>query len=306
MGEKGSLSPAAREEIQRLSGPRPLQYLRQALLAWIVIFGAVYLAVQADTWWATLLAIFVVATRMNILGLLVHEQAHFLGFRGKWADLLANSLTAYPLMLLTIEGYAKVHLSHHKYYFSDRDPDLARKSGPDWTFPMPWSRLLKLFLADFTGLSIIKLVKGKRLDADVFHRPHPLPQWVRPAFILGILALVTYFGVWKLFAIYWLVPLLFVFPTIVRLGAISEHVYVPGGTVAETTPLLIQQWYEKLLLPNLNFAMHPYHHWHPAVAWCNLPKVHQIYQREGLVNESNVFHGYVHYIRHLQHAPAPA
>ncbi|MBT9614421.1 MAG: fatty acid desaturase [Burkholderiales bacterium] len=306
MRHKAELSQQDRDDIQALAGPRPIQFLTQAVLAWAIIFGSIYAAEQIGALWATLIAIFLVASRMNILGLLVHEQAHFLGFRGKWADLIANMLTAYPLMVLTIEGYAKVHLSHHRFYFTDKDPDLQRKSGPDWTFPMPGWHLAKLFLSDITGLSIVKLVRGKRLEANVFHRPHPIPKWVRPAFILGILGLITVFGAWKLFLIYWLIPLLFVFPVIVRLGAIAEHVYIPGGDVAETSPLLIQQWYEKLLLPNLNFAMHPYHHWYPGVAWCHLPDIHRIYQRAGWVNEANVFHGYAHYLRHLQTAqPLP-
>lgn len=94
-------------------------------------------------------------------GLLMHEQVHMLGLRGRYGDSLANTLVAYPLGG-TVEGYARVHLSHHQHYFSDRDPDFARKSGPDWTFPMPWDRLLRLVLSEITGLSFLKLVKGKR------------------------------------------------------------------------------------------------------------------------------------------------
>lgn len=299
-GEKSTLSQEAKAEIQRLMGHQPRQYLTQVAFAWGVIFAAVCVAELTGTLWATGIAILIVATRMNILGLLVHEQAHFLGMRGRFADLAANMMAAYPLLLLSIEGYARVHLSHHRWYFTEKDPDLKRKSGPDWTFPMPGSRLVALFFADITGLSIIKLVRGKRLDSGVFPRPHPIPSWVHPCFVLTVFGVVTYFAAWKLFLIYWIVPLIFVFPAIVRLGAITEHVYVPGAGVAETSPLLIQKWYEKLLLPNLNFTMHLYHHWHPGVAWCHLPDVHRIYVREGKVNEAHIFRGYLHYLRHLQ------
>jgi fatty acid desaturase len=298
--DRSNLSEKARADIQALTGTRPFQFVTQAVLAWAIIFGSIYAAERIGSLWATLFAVFLIASRINILALLVHEQAHYLGLRGRWADLIANLITAYPLMVLTVDGYAKVHLSHHRWYFTDRDPDLKRKSGPEWTFGMPRWHLAKLFLSDITGLSVIKLVRGKRLDAELFPRPHPIPKWIRPAFLLVELGLVTYFGLWKIFLIYWIIPLLFIFPVIVRLGAITEHVYVPGGDVAETSPLLIQQWYEKLLLPNLNFAMHPYHHWHPGVAWCHLPDLHRIYQREGLVDEQNVFRGYAHYLKHIQ------
>ena len=300
MGDKSNLSKEAKAEIQALSGHRPLQFTLQTILAWAVILSAVYMAEQIGTLWSTAIAIFLIASRQNILALLIHEQAHFLGFRGKWADLKANIMTAYPLLFVTVEGYAKVHLSHHRDYFTEKDPDLHRKSGPDWTFPMSRWHMTRLFLMDLSGLTLIQLVRGKRIDSDVFRRPHPIPKWVRPIFIICVFALIAYFGAWKLFAIYWLIPLIFVFPAIVRLGAISEHVYIPKGTITETSPLIIQRWYEKLLLPNLNFTMHPYHHWHPGVAWIHLPQVHRIYQREGLVNEANLFHGYVDYFRFLQ------
>ena len=304
-GGKHSLSEKAKAEIQALSGPRPVQFLLQAFLAWAVIAGAIYAAEQIGTFWATAIAVLLVASRQNILALLIHEQAHFLGFRGRWADVAANLITAYPLLVITIEGYAKVHLCHHRYYFTEKDPDLSRKSGPDWTFPMSGWHLARLFFSDFTGISILQLIRGKRSDVAVFRRPHPSPKWLRPVFILVLAILITQFGAWKLFAIYWLIPLLFIFPAIVRLGAIAEHVYIPGGDVATTSPLIIQRWYERLLLPNLNFAMHPYHHWHPGVAWCHLPDVHRIYQREGLVHEANLFHGYAHYLRYLQSTIPP-
>src|SRR5678816_4252521 len=75
-GEKKVLSAAVADEIDRLSGARPLAFTLQLARAWAVIVGAVCLAIYADSVWATLSAIIVVATRQNVLGLLVHEQAH--------------------------------------------------------------------------------------------------------------------------------------------------------------------------------------------------------------------------------------
>ncbi|SFM27764.1 fatty acid desaturase [Nitrosomonas communis] len=91
----------------------------------------------------------------------------------------------------------------------------------------------------------------------------------------------------------------------VRLWAFSEHIYnLPGASVIESSPLIILNWWEKLLLPNLNFTLHPYHHFYPGIAYCNLPKVHAIFQREQLVNEKNVFYGIWKYLRYLQHSEA--
>jgi len=299
--DKSALSEAAKQEIRALSGARPKAFLLQVLGAWLIIFTAIFVAEQIHAIWASVIAIILIATRMNILGLLVHEQAHLLGLRNRFGDSLVNLLTAYPLGI-TVENYAQVHLSHHKHYFTENDPDFLRKQGPEWSFPMPWSRVVRLILTDLCGLSFVKLLRGKRLhNSDVFKRKFPAPKWLRPAFYLALVLLLTVSQTWHLFFIYWLLPLITLMPLIVRLGAVCEHVYgKANANIIESSPLIILRWWEKLLLPNLNFTLHAYHHFFPGVAFSNLPGVHAIFQREGLVNENNTFEGYWDYLRYLQ------
>lgn len=303
LGDKSSLSDQARREIQNLSGAQPQAFLMQAIFAWGVVFAAMGLAIYVDAFWMTFLAIVIIATRQNILGLLVHEQVHSLGFRGRWGDIICNLLAAYPLGI-TVQGYANVHLSHHKHYFTDRDPDFLRKSGIDWAFPMAPRHLAKLLASDLLGLSFIKILKGKQLEkTDAFKRPYPVPQWVRPVFYAILATGLIYTQTWDIFLIYWIIPLITILPVIVRLGAVTEHVYnLPRASVNESSPLIILRWWEKLLLPNLNFTLHAYHHFFPGVAFCNLPKVHLVFLREGLVNEKNSFQGYWDYLGYLQAA----
>lgn len=302
LGDRSNLSDKARLDILNLNGACPLAFLGQAFRAWAVIIGMIAFASYMDNLLISLVAVIIIATRFNIFALLVHEQVHFLGLRGRYGDAIADLIVAYPLLGVTIKSYAKVHLSHHKFYFTDKDPDHLRKSGVDWTFPMSSTHLAKLILSDIVGLSFIKLLRGKHHEnTKLFYRPHPSPQWLRYLFYLATAGLLTYTGTWNIFVMYWAIPLLTVFPLIVRLGAISEHVYnMPGASVIESSPLIIQKWWEKLLLPNLNFTFHAYHHFYPGIAWLNLPRVHDIFKREKLVSEPNVFYGYWSYLKYLQ------
>lgn len=304
-GDKTNLSKQAHEEIQELSGARPREFLIQAGGAWGVIIMVIVLAIHIDSIWMTLLAIPIIATRFNILGLLVHEQVHQLGLRGRYGDILANVLVAYPIGI-TVEDYARVHLSHHKYYFTEDDPDFIRKSRLDWTFPMTAWQLVKLLLSDLSGIGFYRILKGKQLKNKAVHnRLHPTPQWLRPVFYTITAVLLTYFKAWPLFLIYWMLPLISFMPLIVRLGAICEHVYgQQGASIIESSPLIILNWWEKLILPNLNFTFHAYHHFFPGVAWCRLPKVHKIFKQENLVNEDAIFHGYFSYLKYLQNSTA--
>ena len=305
LGDRQNLSPQARAEIQKLSGPRPLFFLLTALYAWVVIIGVIWWAVAAHSIWVSLFAIFMVATRQNMLGLLVHDQAHCLGFPARRGDLIANLIAAYPLLAITVEGYAQVHLSHHKYFFSEKDPDFLRKSGPEWTFPMSGFGISKLLLTDILGLNTWKLIKSKQLPGDAFKRPHPTPIWVRLSFYATLAGILTITEAWGIFLLYWVVPILTFLQAIVRWGAICEHKYnLPHASIADSSPIILPRWWEKLLLPNLNFTLHPYHHYFPGVSFSMLPKVHAIFCREGLIDDSRVFHGYGAYLKYLMGRPS--
>ncbi|WP_216819967.1 fatty acid desaturase [Zoogloea sp. LCSB751] len=305
--EKDALPTDLVNRVKELNGAKPAPFTFALLTAWIVIFGSIGLAQWIDTWWATLLAIFIVATRMNILGLLVHDQTHMAGYRHKFGDLIVNLFCAYPLLVLTVEGYAQVHLAHHRDYFSKNDPDHLRKSGPDWSFPKTRLQLLKLALKDLSGLNVIATIRGKRIAGGLvtFQRRGVNPKWVRPVYLLAIIGILVATGTWKLALLYWLLPLLTVMQLIVRWGALCEHEYNhENGFVTDTTPLIELRWWEKLILPNLNFSLHIYHHYFPGLAFSELPKVHQMFRDAGLVDDGAVFHGYGAYLKHLTTASA--
>lgn len=300
--DRDALSLAIRTEIAELNGARPWAFTFQLVYAWVVIIGIVAWAVYMDTIWATVIAILVVATRHNVLGLLVHEQAHLLGYRGKYGDLVVNLFAGYPLLVLTVEGYAQVHLAHHRDYFTEKDPDFLRKSGEEWSFPKTPFETAKIFLADILGINTIKLIRGKKPVSGemAFARRHRVPKWVRPLYYIVLISVLTLTHAWGLFLLYWVVPIVTVSQVIVRWGAVCEHKYnLPEASVAESTPLILLSWWERLLLPNLNFAMHPYHHYFPGVSYSRLPKIHEIYCREGLVIHNNVFRGYGAYLRFI-------
>ncbi len=301
IGGPGALSESARRELKRLSGPRPARFLIELGLVWLTVISAISLAVYADNLLASALAICLVATRQNLLGLLVHEQVHYLCSRRRWADVVTNLFAAWPLIGLTVENYAGIHLAHHSYFFTEKDPDFFRKNGVEWTFPMRVRFLFWLFFRDLIGGSFLAFVSGKRSSRQPsVKRPPPLPAWVRVAYYLGIASASVRLGAWEVILVFWILPLVTVFPAIVRFGAICEHKYnVASGKLEESTAIIIPRWWERLILPNLNFTYHIYHHYHPGVSFSSLPKVHDLYRREALVDESNVFVGYTSYLRQL-------
>jgi fatty acid desaturase len=167
---------------------------------------------------------------------------------------------------------------------------------------MEKSKLFGLFLSDLVGLSFIRFVakRVKTLDDGAFKRRSPSPIWLKPLFFAAIATILTLVGGWYYFLVFWVLPLVTIFPVMVRWGAICEHVYGEEGIgVAESSPVVMPTLIDKLLLPNLNFSLHPYHHFYPGVSFGNLPALHRIFKAEGLTYEEMVFHGNRDYFRYI-------
>ncbi|TXI26098.1 MAG: fatty acid desaturase [Nitrosomonas sp.] len=300
--QAGGLSTRAKQEILSLSGDRPIRFIAELILNWIVIAFIISIGVYFSNLFVTVVCILLMGTRQMVLGLLLHEQVHRLGLRNKYGDWIVNLLVAYPIVVTTVEDYAKVHLMHHKYFFTKQDPDFVRKSGDEWTFPMSIGAMVAIVLRDLSGINTIKLIRGKTApkNADEFQRKNPSPSWLRWVFYSIIAVILTIAEGWTVFLIYWILPLLTSTQLCIRWIAVSEHQYnIENANSRDVTPLIFLKWWQKILMPDLNFSMHIYHHEHPGVSFSNLPKVHAIYQREGLVDESSIFRGQGAYLRYL-------
>jgi fatty acid desaturase len=301
VGHKTQLSPAAKQALRRLMKRQPFWFLWKLTFTWSTIAAATLAALYLQSAWLTFIAVILVATRQNVLALLLHEQAHRLAFRSRWGDIFCNFTIAYPL-LITLEGYRRVHLAHHQHYFTDKDPDYVRKQGEEWTSPQRLASLVRSLLLEATGIHTLQILKSKDMRAESGPTKTVRSDlWRRVAFYVGLVAILTASGYWPIFLLYWLLPLVTVFQVIVRWAAICEHKYnLVRPTVAESTPFIRLRWWESLILPDLSFhTYHIYHHWYPAIPYRRLSEVDEIFRREGLVREQNIFNGYHSYLHYL-------
>ena len=298
-GGPGTLEENEIKSILALNGADAAGFYSTIAFTWLTIAAVITGAVYLDHWLASIAAIFLIATRQNVLGLLTHEQVHRSGANSKFGDLITNIFCAFPI-LITLQGYRHIHLTHHRKYFTDADPDYRRKQGKEFTFPQRPQEFLITVLKDIIGLNLIATVRGKAPSSASGENPEPVNRVLQIGFYATVAVLLSVTNTWYYFLLYWFIPIVTVVQVIVRWGAICEHRYnLIDPSMEESTPLIKPRLWEAILLPNLNFNLHIYHHWFPKVACRNLPKVHEIFERNGLVNQENVFNGYVDYLLFL-------
>jgi fatty acid desaturase len=307
-GDRNALGRDSRQALKRLAGRQPGRFLLRLAACWIAVGGAIVVADYYQCLLLRILAVFFIATRQNVLALLLHEQVHRLAFRSRWGDAFCNLTIAYPLAI-TVEGYRQIHLAHHRYYFTQRDPDYVRKQGKEWTFPQRARELLKTFFVIAAGIHTWRLLQSKtRTPSSPGPWARPALPWLRLLYYAILIGLLVGTRTWPRFLAYWVLPLLTAFQVIVHWAAICEHKYdLINPSIPASTPFIRPRWWESIVLPNLNFhAYHVYHHWYPAIPYTRLPAVHELFRREGLVNEQNVFRGYHTYLRYIVTGKHPA
>jgi fatty acid desaturase len=286
---------------------RELCVVKAGPFAWAALkdWGAIALIVALSEYIrhpaAYILACLLIAGRQHGFFALSHEAAHYRISGNKlWNDILGNSLFAYPVLFDT-DGYRQNHLKHHGFLNSEQDPDWKRKIHLcQWQFPMPMSFVFKT-LPKFVLWNgpkewiMIMLQLARVLPLKDITKPESLRKVSVRALYYGALAVpLTYFSLWGTFLAYWVIPLVFFFPSIQRVRSVAEHFGLAREHDLNSTRNVMAPWYERILFGPHNINYHLDHHLIASVPFYNLPKLHEIllendtYRRLGHENTSYI------------------
>ena len=110
------------EILQDLSRRTALPWLRDAVLDWTVIAGALFVAHAFSNPLTWLLALLVIGNRQHALAILGHDGTHFtLSHDRKLNDFLTNLLAFWPIGL-TVSGYRDAALQTPQAHGNRRRP----------------------------------------------------------------------------------------------------------------------------------------------------------------------------------------
>jgi fatty acid desaturase len=265
--------------LQEVSATRSLASLTGT---WTLILASLAAALSFPHPLVWVAAILMIGRCQHALAVLMHDAAHFRLFRSRrWNDLVGQWVCAVPIAS-NLFAYRTVHLRHHKYLLTERDPDLSL------SLPFPCGRASwwrKLF-RDATGISALVMRGYLTVDRDTGRmrlstgnllRRWSLPTAARRALgLAGVLAL-AWAGYLTHFFLLWVVPLLTVYQVILRIRGVLEHAAVPdhrdplrnARTVISKNPLA------RFFLAPHHVSYHLEHHLYPGVPHYHLPALHR-------------------------------
>lgn len=162
-------------------------------------------------------AVLIIAGRLRGLESCVHEASHFLLFRTRSWNTRLQGLFAWPI-LDRVQSYRIEHLVHHRDLGRDGDParQLYEELGVT-RFPRRfwWTLFLRPLLGHSTLWFLRDRLSYVRLDR----------RYVRDMVLawLPVLTVVTLADGWLWFGLFYLVPLLLVYPALIVASEIFDH-----------------------------------------------------------------------------------
>ncbi|MDD9941661.1 MAG: fatty acid desaturase family protein [Myxococcales bacterium] len=305
-----------RAELARLRRVSPVRGLLAVGFTWSVIVACFAAYAVFPSLFTVLLAWLVMSGRQLALAILMHEGAHGLLLPNKRLnDLLANWLTAYPMMA-DMPLYRKVHFLHHRHTWTERDPDLALAAN----LPVTRASFRRKVLRDLTGQTayarhraMLRLaaglspaergLSGRSLLGVIAASAVALRGFlIAHALMLGALLLV---GIPEAYLFIWWLPALTGFSLVLRLRSIAEHACVrdPNDPLLQTRTTLAPGWVRFLLAPH-HVNYHLEHHLFMTVPHYNLPRAHRLLRERGVLERAEVASSYLQVLRRATSKPA--
>jgi fatty acid desaturase len=256
-----------------------LPWVTDVVFDWAIIILTLCLCAKLNTPLMYFAALLIIGNRQHALAVLGHEGTHYtLHSNKKLNDLLTNIFCFWPLFL-TVDGYRRLHFTHHKNTGTVNDPELLHKKSraPQWDLPLNKRKVLGYALKDIVGYSIpdfwiILTFSGPRSR-----------KLLVPVIALH-LALIT---VSSMMGLWWAMPLWYAalpttFMMFFRFRLWLEHQGTFDTQRITLTPL------QAVILAPHNIWLHWEHHRYPAISYRNLGKARKLLQGPPVITLSEL------------------
>jgi fatty acid desaturase len=221
----------------------------------LFLLGAWFIAVQwGQYWWLSLAVVWFIGAVQFAMGeSLLHEASHGNLFKTAWLNKCVGKLIAYSIFT-TLRAWKAEHSTHHGQLLSEQDHLTHDYRSYQLDTGIHPFRLW--VLRPFLGWVGVQWVRSELLGLWK-HREVML-------FYGLVLAGAFYVQLLSFFLLYWLLPLVWVYPAVLYWSEITDHHLAEQATRSNTS------FFWNFMFHNGGY--HWAHHEYPFIPWYLLPK----------------------------------
>ena len=300
--------------LSTVNGYRTTAYLT---LQWGVIIGTLATAAWADHWLVYFVSVFVVSSRMQAIGVLLHDGTHWLLYKNRTVnDVVCDLFVAFPLGLSTTL-YRKTHFRHHRYTNTTEDQDLAAQREEREWFEWPKTRLglAWVLIRSVLGINALKAwVLFKHWAPWNNFRSPDFPPRCRVLYVFSTLVIYGIFAtafmanarVTLILMALYSVAGFTLLNLINRVRATAEHIGTRGTHELNDTRTVVPSLLDRFFIAPYGVSFHLEHHLFPSVPGCQLPKLHrELMKDDEYRKEAHITKHYAGVIRELMNDGNP-
>jgi len=285
------------------------------------VCGCVYItSALADAGWAWVWQLPVYAVTIVAIGFwsqtrlatLVHESSHYLLFKNRALnDVMANLFVVFPFYG-KVSNYRIGHWGHHRNVNDpDHDPDLLRlKKHHPRKFPLSkWRFFWEYIVLQFSPHKAFSYLKGRAeyvsftKDEDSIKDQGPLSKrtimLMRISYHLGLFGTLSLWGAMHYYLLFWVLPLITVYPASLFLREIAHHGNFPDNGDFTNSRVYEGLWLERAIFFPFGEWNHVLHHMFPTIPWHQMRKAHNTmlryppYRENVVICDGFVFKGHM-------------
>lgn len=246
-----------------------------------------------------LLTIFIIAARQHSLYVLNHDASHGNLFKSyAWnkviATVFSNAFFFHHPEAFSFVLWRRIHRLHHAFLFTDKDPNyVGRKNAGDAIRQYSHAEVFILCVKamifsfynfffmkqDYVGPDDIVINKKNHLSLLLFPIAQDEEMEIERKFKIIFFSVffisLSYFGAWKIFFLYWVLPMYTMYPFILRLMDLTEHNWYVNNSadLEKNSNTIVPGIMAKIFISDCNRSYHWEHHRFPRVPLFRLPEL---------------------------------